>query len=101
MEATLCSQDEDTAMVIRALVNTCKRIAWYFASKKHVVITYSNGDIDIFPTAEDTEIESFMDFLETHDYAALAVLLGDRVKMINFTLVRSVEVVEGIIKENE
>jgi hypothetical protein len=99
METTVSIENEDTPMVMTALLNTIKRVSWYFASKKHVVITYTNGDIDIFPTADSTEIDDFLQFLQDNDNAALAILLGGRVKLINFLLVRSVEVVEGIMNE--
>lgn len=81
------------------ITNPLKRFFWFFTFKKHVVITYNNGDIDIFPTSETTEIDDFFNFLQEHKNSEVSLLLGGRVKMINFNQVRCVEVIEGINNE--
>jgi hypothetical protein len=67
---------------------------WYADYRTLIAVEYSNGDIEYFPVDREIELDNFLDFMESENFAALAILIGDDKVLINFNHVRSIRIIE-------
>lgn len=80
---------------MKLLLKHIKIFAAILDGRRHILISYANGDCDLFPVSHDDELSQLMDFLEESNFNAIAILLSTRGKMmINFEQVRSIEIIE-------
>jgi hypothetical protein len=76
--------------------NYIKLLRAFLDGGRHVLISYTNGDCDLFLVEEGHELEELTTFIYENDWKALAILLGiDGKKLINFSEVRYIEILEG------
>lgn len=77
---------------MKIIVNLVKRAWWFLIGEAHVVMTYHNGDIDIFGIEDESEADDFFKYLEEHEWAAIAMIKNNNGMIINMSSLRKIEV---------
>jgi len=79
---------------MQVIINYIKRLYWWLGNDKHIIISFADGSTSFFLTDDDSELESFMDFVLEHNYEAIAIMIGNDEVLINFMNVTKIEIIE-------